>query len=76
MYLQNNVLEAIALFEKSIKANNRFPQAHRSLGIAYAKVGQRDKAAAEYRIYLLLAPNAPDRSQLEKIIRDFEQFRQ
>ncbi|MBI5526667.1 MAG: FHA domain-containing protein [Deltaproteobacteria bacterium] len=72
LYLQNRIVEAVAMFQKCIKANNRYPQCHRSLGICYAKLGQGDKAAREYKIYLQLAPDAPDRKQLEQIIGDFE----
>jgi pSer/pThr/pTyr-binding forkhead associated (FHA) protein len=72
LYLQARIVEAVAMFQKCIKANNRYPQCHRSLGICYAKLGQGDKAAREYKIYLQLAPDAPDRKQLEQIIGDFE----
>ena len=72
LYLQNRVVEAVAMFQKCIKANNKYPNCHRSLGIAYAKLGQGDKASREYKIYLSLSPDAPDRKQLQAIIDDFE----
>jgi hypothetical protein len=73
MYLQGKLPEAMDLFERAIRANPKFPQAHRSLGIVHVKNGRIQQAAEEYKIYLQLSPQAPDRAQLEKIIADFEQ---
>jgi len=45
---------------------------YRSLGVACARSGQMDDAATAYRKYLQLAPNAPERAQLEQMLRNYD----
>ena len=42
------------------------PAPHRLLADAYRAAGDRVRAAREYAIYLLLAPDAPDREEVER----------
>jgi tetratricopeptide (TPR) repeat protein len=45
-------------------------QVLRSLGVAYARSGKKLETARTYRAYLDCDPKAPDRPQLERIVRD------
>jgi len=47
---------AVKFFKQALKANPRLAPAHRSLGIAYAQLGQNKAACREYRIYSKMIP--------------------
>jgi tetratricopeptide (TPR) repeat protein len=44
--------------------------AYRARGLAYASLGQSDKAVSDYQSYLTLSPDAPDRAQIQSWITD------
>jgi len=67
--------DAIAFARASLAAGDS-PQGHRVCGQAYRRLGKRDQAIKEYSLYLSLAPDAPDRKEVEEAIsaasRDIE----
>jgi regulator of sirC expression with transglutaminase-like and TPR domain len=67
--------DAIAFARASLAAGDS-PQGHRVCGQAYRRLGKRDQAIKEYSLYLSLAPDAPDRREVEEAIsaasRDIE----
>lgn len=62
---------AIESFQAALKEDRSYAPAHRGLGLAYEKSGDRTRAARAFRSYLGLAPNARDaaqiRTRLEKL---------
>ena len=62
--------EAVVAYRKALEFNPALSQAHRGLGIAYASLGKSKDAVREYRLYLKMAPNAPDAAQVKKILGD------
>ncbi|MCX7958483.1 MAG: tetratricopeptide repeat protein, partial [Deltaproteobacteria bacterium] len=68
LLMKNRIAEAIANYQKAIKLKPNLAAAHRSLGVAYTKIGQVDKAAKEYETYLKLQPDAPDANQVRQIL--------
>lgn len=75
LLMQNRVAEAIANYQKAIKLKPNLPTAHRSLGVAYTRIGQIEKAAKEYETYLKLQPDAPDASQVRQILDQYYKSR-
>ena len=59
---------AIAAFERAARAQPRNAQVHRQLGRAYMRLGDTRRGADAYRRYLALAPDAPDRAIIERLI--------
>jgi len=54
-YLQSGkVKEAVAAYEKAVKADPNYPDAHYNLALAYQKNGQSDKSVEEFRKYKAL----------------------
>lgn len=60
------------LYGKVIERHPDFPDAHRSLGLILLKSGQKPEAAAAFRRYLELNPQAPDRAYVEAFISQCE----
>lgn len=63
--------DALAYAERGVQAAPSAPQPRRALGLAYAKLGKRGRAAQELSQYLQLAPNAPDRAEIEELVERF-----
>ncbi len=63
----NRPTEALAFAQASLAAGES-PQAHRSAGEAYRRMGNRNMAVKEFSLYLSLAPDAPDRKAIEQAI--------
>ena len=55
---------AIGRFQAAIDRDPRYAPAHRGLGMAYERKGERARAARSFRRYLELAPAAPDAVQI------------
>jgi serine/threonine-protein kinase len=66
-FLENDVQGAIASFEEAARAMPGNAQVHKQLGRAYMRAGNVERAAAAYRRYLELYPDAPDRAIVERI---------
>jgi tetratricopeptide (TPR) repeat protein len=60
--------EAIAAFSEAIKLNPKDAQSQRGLGLAYAQSGKAPLAVRHLKLYLKIAPGAPDRALIEKRI--------
>ncbi len=71
LLMKNRIAEAIANYQKAIKLKPKLATAHRSLGVAYTKIGQVDKAAKEYETYLKLQPDSPDANQVRQILEQY-----
>jgi tetratricopeptide (TPR) repeat protein len=54
-----------AVISSSPKPDRWTAWAHRARGIAYSRLDQPAAAIADYEAYLALAPNAPDRAEVE-----------
>ncbi len=63
---------AIAHFVAAIKANDKFAEAYRELGLAYYKIGDRKTAIAALERYLALNPHARDADRIRKSIEDLK----
>ncbi len=55
---------AISRFQDAVKRDPRYAPAHRGLGMAYERTGDRSRAARSFRTYLALAPDAADAAQI------------
>jgi tetratricopeptide (TPR) repeat protein len=59
--------EALAYARASLAAGES-ALAHRAAGDAQLKLGNRNEAIREYSLYISLAPEAPDRKEIEKAV--------
>lgn len=66
---QRNYEIARELYLRAKKQEPANPEIRKQLGFIYQGVGQSGLAVEEFRTYLKLFPNAPDRSQVENQIR-------
>ncbi len=66
---------AVGKLEQALKDNPRLADAHKVLGICYAKLQEPDKAAPHYEQYLKLKPNSPDAAMVRKILADYYRSR-
>lgn len=69
LFLNNDVRGAIAAFESAARQEPRNPQIQKELGRAYMRAGDSERGRAAYRRYLQLAPNAPDRALVERMLQ-------
>ncbi|MBX3274775.1 MAG: tetratricopeptide repeat protein, partial [Sandaracinaceae bacterium] len=59
---------AIDHLERYARANPSHAVVQQQLGRAYMRAGDVERGVAAYRRYLRLAPNAPDRAIVERIL--------
>jgi hypothetical protein len=59
--------EALAFAAASVEAGDT-ALPHRLAGDAWRQLGDRNRAAQEYSLYLTMAPSAPDRAAVEKAV--------
>ena len=52
----------------ALSADSNYAEAHYNLGRVYEKMGRADAAAASYRKYTDVRPNAPDAEAVERLI--------
>ena len=64
--------QAIGHFVAAIKANDKFADAYREMGLAYYKLGDRKTAAAAFEKYLSLSPGAKDADRIRKSLADLQ----
>ena len=60
---------AVTAFEAAVATDPRFAYAHYYVGLSYYQVTRTDKMAAAFEYFLRLAPKAPERSQVQSIMR-------
>ncbi|MBN2359076.1 MAG: FHA domain-containing protein [Deltaproteobacteria bacterium] len=70
--LQGRFREAIDQFKQALVADTKFADAHRGLGIAYAKLQKNDLAVHHYELYLQLRPFAQDADRVREIIKEYK----
>ncbi|MEM6962713.1 MAG: protein kinase [Myxococcota bacterium] len=71
-FLSNNVLGAIAAYEKAALDHPRDADVHRELARAYMRIGRLIQGREAYRRYLELDPEANDREVVNAILEQFE----
>ncbi len=59
---------AQAAFASALKLDPTLPAAHRGMGMVYVLLGKNAEAKAEYARYLDLAPDAPDKDQIARLV--------
>lgn len=69
---KNDLGQAIIEFSKAIELNPRDAGAYYNRGIAYMGKGDQKQAVTDYMTYLKLAPNAPDRVEVEQWISELK----
>ncbi len=62
---------AVGKLQKVLGLEPGMAEAHKALGICYAKLREFDKGAAHYEQYLKLKPNAADAPQVRKMLQDY-----
>jgi tetratricopeptide (TPR) repeat protein len=67
--LRNDFNGASAAFERATEIDGGHAYAHYYAGIAYAKVRRMDRAARHLRSFVSLAPQAPERPQVDAMLR-------
>ena len=64
---------AVELYQKAIKIDPKFPNAHRNLGVVLsADLHKNAEGAEELKKYLELKPDAHDAAQLRQMILELE----
>ena len=66
---QRDYASAAVAFDAAVAANPRFAYAHYYAGLSYYQVKRTDKMATAFEYFLKLAPEAPERAQVESIMR-------
>jgi tetratricopeptide (TPR) repeat protein len=61
--------EAAAAFQKASDLDPNWAYAHYYAGIAYSKVKRADLTASHFQTFLRLAPQAPERGEVQSILR-------
>jgi tetratricopeptide (TPR) repeat protein len=69
---QNYAKEAIELLSRALKEDVNNPIIHKLLGDAFRAAGQRAMAREKYEDYLKINPVAPDKDQIESLIRNLK----
>ena len=64
--------QAESYLRKAIELDPKQPDAYKSLGELYGEWDRYEDGISMYQSYLKLAPNASDRSRIEREIRNFE----
>ncbi|HUB08071.1 MAG TPA: FHA domain-containing protein [Myxococcales bacterium] len=62
---------AVVKLQKVLGIEPGMAEAHKALGICFAKLREFDKGAAHYEQYLKLKPNAADAPQVRKMLQDY-----
>ena len=55
-------------FAAALQLDPTLPSAHRGMGMVYVLLGRNSEAKSEYSRYLQLAPDAPDREQIARLL--------
>ncbi|MHB1844579.1 MAG: FHA domain-containing protein [Deltaproteobacteria bacterium] len=66
---------ALSQLHKTVEILPGFADAHKAMGICYAKMSEPDKGAVHYEQYLKLKPNAPDAPQVRQMLSSYYQSR-
>jgi ABC transport system ATP-binding/permease protein len=66
---------AAVKLQRALALDPSMADAHKALGICFAKLQEPDKGAAHYEQYLKLKPNASDAPQVRKMLADYYRSR-
>jgi tetratricopeptide (TPR) repeat protein len=66
---KQDMAEAAAEFQKATDIDPNWAYAHYYAGIAYSKVKRADLTASHFQAFLKLAPQAPERGEVQSILR-------
>jgi tetratricopeptide (TPR) repeat protein len=69
------ISEAEEALREALRLDPAFADAHFNLGLALEDQGRLGEAVSEYRLYVVYAPQAPDRGMVEAKIRSLEEGR-
>ncbi len=72
LFLANDVPAAIRQFERAASLVPRDAEVQKQLARAYMREGDVERSLNSYRRYLTLAPEAPDRAIVERIIQQHQ----
>ena len=64
-----NLEAAAAAFQKASDLDPSWSYAHYYAGIAYSKIKRADLTASHFQTFLRLAPQAPERGEVQSILR-------
>jgi len=64
-----NMADAAAAFDKAADLDPSWAYAHYYAGIAYSKMKRSDLTASHFQTFLKLAPQAPERGEVQSILR-------
>jgi tetratricopeptide (TPR) repeat protein len=64
-----NVGEAATAFQKAAELDPNWAHAHYNAGIAFSKAKRPDLTATHFQTFLRLAPQAPERGEVQSILR-------
>ncbi len=67
-YLLKNYHGAVALYRAALKIDEANPLIYKRLGLAYRALGDSQNASKSFKKYIQVAPDAPDRSEIERYI--------
>jgi predicted Zn finger-like uncharacterized protein len=65
--------EAYNLFNKAVTMDNNIAEAHKGLGMVYDQLGDLEKSAREFNLYLQLKPNAPDANEVRENLKKLKE---
>ncbi len=66
---QQNFGEAANAFQKATELDPNWANAHYNAGIAFSKAKRPDQTATHFQAFLKLAPQAPERGEVQSIMR-------
>ena len=66
---RQDLAEAAAAFQKAGELDPTWAYPHYYAGIAYSKVKRADLTASHFQTFLKLAPQAPERGEVQSILR-------
>jgi tetratricopeptide (TPR) repeat protein len=69
MSAQQNFAEAAASFQKATELDPNWANAHFHAGLAFSKARRPDLTAEHFQAFLKLAPQAPERGEVQSILR-------
>jgi tetratricopeptide (TPR) repeat protein len=67
--LNNDMNGASAAFQKATELDPNWAYAHYFAGLAYSKINRKDLTASHFKTFLDLAPKAPERPQVQSLLR-------
>jgi tetratricopeptide (TPR) repeat protein len=68
MALNGKYKEAVEQYKLALQSDPSFADAHRGLGIAYARQKKSDEAVRHYELYLQARPYAQDAARVREIL--------